>query len=50
MKILLYCPACKHYNDDFEDGLSECEMGRHTEHREAESNGGLCDCDYWEAR
>ena len=49
MRILLYCPACRH-NTHYADDISECEMGRHTEHREAETNGGLCDCDYWEAR
>lgn len=49
MRILDYCPACKH-NNNYGDGISECEMGRHTEHREAENNRGLCECKYWEAR
>lgn len=49
MRILDYCPACKHHHY-FDDEISECKMGRHTEHRKAEDNGGLCECEYWEAR
>ena len=50
IRILDYCPACKHHQEYKEYNISECEMGRHTEHKEAEKNGGLCECQYWEAR
>ena len=43
------CAQCKHFTF-FNDGLSMCEMGRHTEHMKAEDNNWLTDCQYWEAK
>lgn len=55
MKILVYCRSCKNFVDygyseiDGEmEEVTSCELGRYVEHRQAEKNNWLTECDYYE--
>lgn len=57
MKTLVHCRSCKNFVDygyseiDGEmEEVTSCELGRYSEHRQAESNNWLCECEYWEAK
>ena len=43
------CTQCKHFTY-FDEDITECELGRHTEHSKACKNNYLTTCEYWEAQ
>ena len=44
------CTQCKHFTCWEDVDVFECEMGRHSELREAEKHNFLTDCEYWEGK
>lgn len=55
MKTIIHCRSCKNfvlYGYEEIDGemeeVTSCELGRYVEHRQAEKNNWLTECDYYE--
>ncbi len=55
ISVKVLCNQCKNFVDlgyeEIDDELeyiSSCGLGRYNEHREAEKNNWLTECEYWE--
>ncbi len=55
IKTMVHCRTCKNfvsYGNVYDGGeeVTSCELGRYHEHREAENNNWLTECEFWESK